>query len=368
MQQPKHIVIVDAIAYPGGSKVATNSLLATFNRDAVNVTIVTNDPASWSEHHRIIRLLEIPWLAAQEQGLCYFFRHLLLALHLLVARLRYGTIDVALGASNPGVDLSLYLAQPLLRFSIVQLVHGPIASSRTIARCLLRASHVFYLKSTARSIERCLLKVTHQNTLRGVLMGEKFSELNNGLSTSSWPTQCQYIRPQILWSASLLKWKGLDFFIQAIAAMPLDRRPITQVCYIRPLATDQEFSNPEIILEKLYWHQQPATLDRIRAGCNIFISTSVNEPFGLAILEAMAAGHCVVIPDDNAHWAQILCHDVNCIKYQTNNLQDLTEQVLRLSLDLVRIAQIGARAQQVAHHYRSDTAYANVRAVVLNSL
>ncbi len=77
-------------------------------------------------------LHEPAWLAQQEQGIAYFIRHFIILLNILWLRLRFGHFDMALGASGPGVDLALYLARPLLNWKVVQLVHGPVACSRTI--------------------------------------------------------------------------------------------------------------------------------------------------------------------------------------------------------------------------------------------
>ena len=145
----RHIVVIDPIAFTGGSKVATNHLLSSLQQSRPNITVITKDPTSWNRYdYRVIKLFEWSLFANIEQGIYYFIRHWMLGLSLIYARLRYGKIDIAIGASGPGVDLSLYLMQFFLRYQIIQLIHGPVANSRTIARCLLRANHVFYLKSS----------------------------------------------------------------------------------------------------------------------------------------------------------------------------------------------------------------------------
>jgi len=366
MPKSKHIVVIDAIDFAGGSKIATNILLQTLLHSGLKVTIITNDKSCWHPQYQFIKLYEIAWLANKEQGFCYFFRHIILALYLIITRLRYGPINIAVGASGPGVDLSLYLSQPLLSFKIMQLIHGPVANSRTIARCLVRANYVLYLKSALPSIKQCLSKRLLQPQLNALLKSDVYQEFNNGLLASSWPSQCQYDNPQILWAASLLKWKGLDFFVQAIAKIPRDNRPITEICYIRPRSTRQAVSQVPIMLPKLCWHEQPPKLDRIRARCNIFISTSDNEPFGLSILEALAAGHCVIIPKDQSHWDQTLSHGINCLKYQPNNLSDLVEQLLSVSSNINKIKKLGHNGQHIARQYRADKLHAKLKRLLIN--
>jgi len=366
MKKSKHIVVIDAISFAGGSKVATNIILQTLVHTGLKVTIITNDKSCWHPQYQFIKLIEPHWLANKEQGFFYFVRHIILAMHLVISRVRYGPISMAVGSSGPGVDLSLYLSQPLLGFKIMQLIHGPVANSKTIARCLVRANYVLYLNSALLSIKQCLNQQLPQAQLNALLNSDIYHELNNGLLASSWPTQCQYDTPQIFWAASLLKWKGLDFFLQAIAEIPREYRPITEICYIRPRTTCQAVSHVPIMLAKLCWHEQPPKLDRIRARCNIFISTSDNEPFGLSILEALAAGHCVIIPKDHSHWDQTLSHGINCLKYQPNDLNDLVEQLLSVSSNIKKIKKLGFNGQQISNKYQAEKLHAKLKTFVLN--
>jgi len=157
MTRKRHILIIDPIEFSGGSKNATETILRQLNTESTIVSVITKDKASWQwEHLRTIELFEPEFLSNKEQGLLYFIRHLILAINIFVARVRFGKIDVTLGASGPGVDLSLYLTGPLLRYKIIQLVHGPVARSRTIARCLNRANEVHHLQSTLPSIDTAL--------------------------------------------------------------------------------------------------------------------------------------------------------------------------------------------------------------------
>lgn len=365
----RHMVVIDPIAYCGGSKIATDNLLASLGSEQLTVTIITNDKSSWSlRGYQFATLIELPILADKEQGVSYFLRYLVLAISIIAARWQYGKIDVALGASGPGVDLSLYLLQFLLGYSIIQLVHGPVACSNTIARCLVRAKCIFYLKSTLPSIKCCLQKLLSQQQIATFVNGDRFLELNNGLSDASWPSQCQYRAPKIMWAASLLKWKGLDLFIQAMATIAEEQRPNTEICFIRPQSTKQQISHAPIQLNNITWHEKPPHLDSIRANCNIFVSTSIKEPFGLSILEAMAAGHCIVIPDDNAYWAQQLQHDVSCIKYQQGNAFDLANKLTELGDNIGQIKKIGRNAQAIASRYRATQQYAPAQRVVLTML
>jgi len=365
MMENKHIVVLDAISFNGGSKVATNTLLTTISQPNQRVTVITNDPTSWDSKFQQLALHESDWLATKDHGLLYFLRHFIIALHILVVRIAYGKVDVVIGASTPGVDLSVYLARYFMGYRIIQLIHGPVACSGTIARCLIRVHFVFYLPSSINSLAKCLAKKLNTTDIKKVLRGYRFKPLNIGICKRAWPTQCQYHTPQILWAASLLKWKGLDFFINSISAIPVAIRPVTEICYIRPKTTAQSISKAPVILPKFYWHLQPSDLNTIRSNCNIFVSTSQNEPFGLSILEALAAGLCVIIPQDNAYWDRTLCDDVNCIKYHANDLHDLAEKVLELTNNPKHIKRIGQCGQQLSAQYKASKTYQKIRNIVM---
>ena len=361
MTSRHHLLVIDPTAFAGGSKIATENILRLLDKQ-MRITVLSADRDSWgwSGLHRV-RLWEPKTLARQEQGIFYFLRHLHIGLQILIARLRYGRFDVALGASGPGVDLALYLTRPLLGHKIVQLIHGPVARSRTIGRCLKTANQVFYLESSRETVIAAL------STLRSApaqLEPQRFQKLQNGLPANAWPSLSQKRRPVIFWAASLLKWKGLDTLLDALGRLPEKERPDTHICYIRPKQTSLPTSRAPVGMTHVYWHEAPENLDKLRAGANIFVSTSHGEPFGLSILEAMAAGHCIVIPADGAFWDRTLIDGVDCIKYQPDDPADLAEKLRELGQNLQLVRAFGAAAASLAKHYRAESCYAPVKEVL----
>ena len=118
MTYPGHILVIDPIAYPGGSKVATRHMLDSLKTKNTKVTVVTADPDYWADSwFKTSPLYEPQFLAHREQGPLYFLKHLVIVLSILYARVRWGRFQFALGASGPGVDLSLYLVNKILSFS-----------------------------------------------------------------------------------------------------------------------------------------------------------------------------------------------------------------------------------------------------------
>ncbi|WP_097356988.1 glycosyltransferase family 4 protein [Candidatus Enterovibrio escicola] len=358
MSRLKHIVILDPISFAGGSKISTNHVLSQLKNKNVRVSILTADPDSWASSQAYVSILHMPcMLETAEHGIRYFVRHVLIALQLIWLRLFAGRMHTALAASGPGVDFALYLVKPILNFSLVQMVHGPVAVSRTIGRCLMAADNVFFLNTSQNSLSSAVGAAGfHTN----IAAHHNFQPFCNGLPTQVWPSQCQYDCPVLYWAASLLKWKGLDTLISSLGKISPSKRPETHICYIRPTKNNLPVSKAPHPMSKVFWHNSPDNLDKIRAHGNIFISTSTREPFGLSILEAMAAGMCVIIPADGAFWDKQLIHNINCLKYQPDNVNSLSEAIVHAQHNLMKVKELGITAKVIAQQYRADLCFSTI--------
>ncbi len=353
MNNKTNILIIDPIRFRGGSKVATETILRQVDLDRFNITVLTSDNNSWNLLSvRKLPIFEPKIFRKMEQGIPYFIKHSILSLNIALAIFRTKNTRIVVGASGPGVDFSIYLAKRLFKYKIVQLVHGDVAKSKTIGRCLSVSDRTFYLPSTYPSIKIALSTVGLSDRLWR--NSKNVSELENGICKSQWPTPCQYRIPTILWASSLLKWKGLDVIIDALNMIDVEKRPISHMCFIKPLDTLLPISKHLMNIEKVKWHEEPKDLDRIRASSNIFVSTSKNEPFGLSILEAMASGHCVIIPADNAYWDKTLSHNKNCIKYIPQDSDDLRLKLQFLQKNPDVIKRIGICAKNISLKYRAE--------------
>ncbi len=356
-----HVLLVDPIAYTGGSKVATARVLALLDSNKTRVTIVTRDPGSWvATAARTSPLFEFDALAGRDQGLGYFLRHFLIVFSLLWARIRYGRFDRALGASGPGIDLSLYLARRIFGYQIVQLVHGPVACSRTIGRALESADRVYYLESATDSLLAALATVRPVADVELKLDADKFACFSNGLVAEQWPTPNLSSAKGIFWAASLLKWKGLETLIKSLQLLASTQRPHTHVCYIRPKNTNLEMGPGPVEIERVHWHENPVNLDQIRSDCSIFISTSKNEPFGLSILESMAAGLVILIPRDGAYWDRKLVEHEHCLKYRAEDPDDLALKILYLLQNPRLVERLAQQSRLLARQYRAEQVYGEI--------
>ena len=358
MKRRQHLLVIDPIAFEGGSKIATSNILRLLDTNTHDITILTADRNSWKDLNiKCVNLYQLRWLSKQNHGLKYFLKHLFIALNVLVTHFRCGPFNTALGASGPGIDLALYIVKPLLSFRLIQLVHGSVATSRTLGRCLNNADEVHYLESTHASL---ISAISRSGKTPDTIAPPRFQVMHNGLAEHSWPKRCQYELPVIFWAASLLKWKGLDLLIEAFEKIGSEGRPQAHICYIRPKETLIEVSTAPVDMHAVHWHEKPENLDNLRAASNIFVSTSTQEPFGLSILEAMAAGHCVVIPEDGSYWDRTLENGINCIKYIKNDSTDLSIQLLMISQNMDLIQTLGNEAAKTARFYSAATQYAPI--------
>jgi len=353
-----HIVLVDPIAYGGGSKIATARMLKMVDPKKVRVTVVTGDPESWAGTlAKTSPLFEFSLLSRKDQGVGYFLRHILIAFSLLWARISCGRFDRAVGASGPGIDLSLYIGRKIFGYQIIQLIHGPVAKSRTIARALESADRVFYLETAAESLVSALETIRSKAEITQMMESRKFSTFRNGLADDQWPTRSHSPAGGIFWASSLLKWKGLETLIEAVKLLPSPGLVDTHICFIRPKNTNLELGPGPVEIDRVHWHENPQNLDQIRAGCKIFISTSRKEPFGLSILESMAAGLAILIPNDDSYWDRQLEDRKHCLKYRAEDSEDLALKILYLQQNPGLIEKLGKQSQLVASHYRADIVY-----------
>ncbi len=261
--------------------------------------------------------------------------------------------------------MPIYFLGKLLSKQIIQLIHGPVGNSRSIGYCLSNADHVFYLQS-ARPSMLTALNTYYQAKFRNidasslsswVASHSNYHVFVNGISQQNWPTRCQMVLPTIFWCASLLKWKGLDKLITAAKLIHPTHPLIANVCFIRPKDISLPVSQAPQNISHFRWYEDPECLDDIRSKSNIFISTSTNEPFGLSILEALAAGMCVILPDDDSYWSKTLTDFQQCIKYKAEDPVSLCTAIYLLLNDRNMMEQLSQNALQVALEYQAESRY-----------
>ena len=269
---------------------------------------------------------------------------------------------MVVATSGPGIDLGLYLARWLLKIHrplrLIQLIQGPVAESGLSAHCLASADKIFYLQNTENDLQRLSHKLSHSSRVR---QNPRYDLLKNGIAKTLWPTLTKSKRNSIFWAASNLKWKGLDLLVEVLSNINTDQiRVVADICYIPADEQGMLVSETNIKIPGVRWYEMPNNLDEIRQCSNIFISTSTKEPFGLSILEALAAGLCVLIPSDGAYWDTKLEHGINCIKYFPEDPYSLEEAIIDILSSPLLIKNIGRNGKLIADAYEASKRYSNI--------
>lgn len=344
------ILIVDPIAFTGGSKVASEAAFSLVKQNEASVYVMTRNKSFWRKaKYNWLPMFGLVMINRHVSGLLYFVKHFWNAIQIALTLLLMGRPAIIAGISGPGVDLSIYWVAKVFNIKVVQFIHGPVAQSRTVVKNLRKAAVVVCLESELAQIEK---KLNPKQTL---------IPMCNGLPSSAWPTTCKsdFVRPHFFWAASILKWKGLDLFQQAFSGS-LSHDANATVCFIRPRASNLPVSPVPVARFGLEVYEEPSNIDILRKRANIFISTSHKEPFGLSILESLAAGLCVVIPADGAYWDQTLEHGVNCIKYSPHNANELKQLMKWAQSNMDDVRDIAQEGQKVASQYRAENKYAEI--------
>lgn len=356
----KKIIMLDGIAYHGGSKVATRNIVAQLSEQGFTVHVLTRDPESWKGSNTIPHgFTEFKCLDTQENGIAFYLKHLWISLFVFALVIRCGRGTSLMGTSGPGVDLAVYFVGYCCGLSIIQFVHGPVAASRTIGRCLMAANLIIYLPSAMDSIKKSLTMVISPSALKKELSRNAYIIMKNGISEENWPSPStnDFTKPHVFWAASLLRWKGVSILSGALSRFDQHQVPYTTLCYINPKSTRHEISRLPLHIFRLHRKENPDNLDDLRSLCNIFVSTAHKEPFGLSILEAMAAGLCIVIPNDGAYWDTILVDGENCIKYRPGDSVDLYAKLNFLKMNIDKAKHLAQASQVIATEYKAAETY-----------
>ncbi|WP_343320941.1 glycosyltransferase family 4 protein [Sphingobacterium multivorum] len=130
--------------------------------------------------------------------------------------------------------------------------------------------------------------------------------------------------------------KGLQIFIDAWKRLSVSYKDkINKVVLI----THDDLNNYDVSDFSVINPTSDTEIAEILCVSDIFISTSLNEGFGLPPLEAMACGSGVIISDSGGvrEFAQ---HDFNCLMFPAGNVDKLVEQLKCILNDEVKLESI----------------------------
>ena len=367
MSRFQHKIIYDPVPFIGGSKIAVHRALAG-NVSDIDL-VVTSNTDFWKNLGYNTRTLHCPnFLSDGSHGLCFFIKNFIFAIQIIWINIFISRISIAVGISGPGTDYALYIAKFFIGNKIIQLVQGPTPLSKTVGKCFLKAERIFYLPSSYITIKNAIERAVGEEITEYELNNKgKYQEFINGIPASDWPKHCLYGSNTIFWAASLLKWKGLEIFTSALDKVE-GKQYQAKICYIVPSDNSLPMDNVPTEKENIACYENPSSLDLIREKCEIFVSTSKQEPFGLSILESLAAGMCVVIPSDGAYWDLALQDGKNCRKYTPDDDKDLANILSELLKDENQLRMIGKKGAELALNYKAEDTYLNIKTMILNNV
>ncbi|CAH1584545.1 glycosyltransferase family 4 protein [Vibrio rotiferianus] len=366
----QRVLMFDSIPMNGGSKVANSEILALCENKNITGYIASTHVQHWEAHLKVnsnIKLLPLKISPIQKSyGLGYWLMCCFYTLQLLLIAIREPKFHSYMGLSCPSNDMPLYLLRFIISKPIVQMIHGPVAAARSTGYCLTKAAKIYYLASTKSSILFALEKYLKTSAMetRKVWMSFNAEIFINGLSEQRWSSPANPLSQRVFWAASLLKWKNVDLLVEA-SRLDKGNYIDTLICYIEP-QSELDTSTPDFEASNIQWVNSPSNLDELRASCGIFVSTSINEPFGLSILEALAAGMCVVIPSDDSYWDRVLIHGKNCIKYTPNCPKSLHNAIRLLNESPWQKVTMSMEALNLAQLYKANRCYESILRTLSN--
>ncbi|GAA3196089.1 glycosyltransferase [Rhodococcus baikonurensis] len=224
-----------------------------------------------------------------------------------------------------------------------KLLAKPLDAALTIP-VLKRARTVFYLTEREHADLQSVVGDGHLNLV----------ELNNGIPEAedleSRPCN-RYDPPEVLYLARLQARKRPQVFVEAAKEL-LDSGHTARFSIVGPDEGEAEAVNG--LIERsghstFIRYEGPLPFDKSAARfrqASVYVLPSVNEPFPMSVLEAMAAGLPVVVTDTCG--LAPLIRDGRCGLVIDDATESLTAAISSLLKDPVAAAEMGARARSVA--------------------
>jgi glycosyltransferase involved in cell wall biosynthesis len=285
---------------------------------------------------------------AATRGVGYAVRELRRAAWLLVRARRRGAPTRWINDNGPQINAAGALVARALGVPLAQYVRGAFYRGR-LAGWLVGLADVAW--TVGAQAKACVEEVSP---------GTPVMEVVEALGAQA-PTPRAPDARGVLWASSLVRWKGAGLALEAYARAEADA-PM-RLCYLSaPMAEDAE-ALPEVLPEGARAYHDPPDLDAIRASCHVYVHTSLRpEPFGRAVLEAMAAGLCPVVPDDMS--TALVDHGHTGLVYRAGDADDLTRTLRRALGDPEHTLRLGEAAARRARAMEEGGAFAPVVAWV----
>ena len=158
---------------------------------------------------------------------------------------------------------------------------------------------------------------------------------------------------KFLYVGRLIDFKGIDTLLTAYKRY---RRGVRHPWELHIAGTgdlESEIQNVEGI--KYQGFVQPGELPLVMADCSAFILPSVNEPWGVVIHEATAAGMPVICSDVCGAGVHLVQDGYNGYIFQSGNVDHLTSRMIQMSsLDNTGFHRMGEASFELSKQFTPD--------------
>jgi glycosyltransferase involved in cell wall biosynthesis len=100
--------------------------------------------------------------------------------------------------------------------------------------------------------------------------------------------------------------------------------------------------------------QNQSDMPAVYQSCDLFCMPSKSESWGLAINEAMAAGKAILASDMVGSAADLVKPD-NGLIFQSNNIEDLRQKLVKLTYSKDKLTQRGQSSKTIIHNWNFET-------------
>jgi glycosyltransferase involved in cell wall biosynthesis len=345
----KRVLIYDASPSLGGawsSLVAWNAALVAAGWQ-VHVVSVLNDPYLLSHG--------MPWTHmggkvefGKLRGLSFFAREATRAAALLpqLDRIRP---QVVVMNNAPATNLAGHLAAMARGLPAVQYVRG--------------AFHPGPLSAALFQKSRGILTVGEEVTRQVKALSPHLEPLHitEGLAPCQWPRPRKSGARRWMAASTSASWKGIPLLLEAYAqAARAIRLPELDLCLIpTPTSSPDGSGLPKNLPDGVTLHIGKTDLNPWREDASVFFHSSTRpEPFGRAILEAMAAGLCPVVPDQGGP-RNLVRNQINALTYPMGDVDALGAVMEKLARHPMIHQPLGAAAALDALAFRAEVTMKN---------
>lgn len=188
---------------------------------------------------------------------------------------------------------------------------------------------------------------------------QKITVIPNGVNQKTFASKCvkKSTSHKIVWASRLSEQKGLFYLLDVLRE--LNKRQVVYECTIvgtGALENDLKKEIKRLSLEKqvlITGFLEHQNLNKIYRDSSVFVNTSIYEPFGLVILEAMSSG-TPVVSFDVGGISEIVDSNANGVLVPVCRVDQMTDEIAKILNDTAYARSLSKAAIGKASLYTWD--------------